>query len=84
MHSSRYSLIDQAKEHVKSLFHSKKDERFIYHNEGHTESVVQSTKQIAEHYKLKDEDYIVLIIAAWFHDIGYFEDASALGEGSYG
>jgi len=76
MQSSRHSLIDQAKEHVKSLFRSKKDDRFIYHNELHTENVVHAAEEIAAHYNLKGEDYEVLIIAAWFHDIGYFDDAS--------
>jgi predicted metal-dependent HD superfamily phosphohydrolase len=76
MHSSGHSLIDLAKEHIKSLFHAYSDDRFIYHNEFHTESVVHSARQIAEHYKLKGEDYTVLLVAAWFHDIGYFDDAS--------
>ncbi len=76
MHSSEHVIIDQVKAHVKSLFRSKRDDRFIYHNELHTESVVVAAKEIAAHYKLKGEDYEVLIVAAWFHDIGYFDDAS--------
>jgi len=76
MHSSSHAIIDQAKEHVKSLFRTKKDDRFVYHNEAHTENVVLAAKEIAAHYKLKGEDYDVLIVAAWFHDIGYFDDAS--------
>ncbi|HEY5826238.1 MAG TPA: Pycsar system effector family protein [Cyclobacteriaceae bacterium] len=76
MHPSEHAVIDQAKEHVKSLFRSKRDDRFVYHNESHTERVVLSAKEIAAHYKLKGEDYDVLIVAAWFHDIGYFDDAS--------
>src|SRR3954471_7363709 len=76
MQSSGHSIIDQAKEHVKSFFRSKKDDRFIYHNESHTESVVHAAKEIAAHYNLKGEDYDVLMVAAWFHDIGYFDDAN--------
>jgi predicted metal-dependent HD superfamily phosphohydrolase len=75
MQSSRYSLIDKANEFVEPIFHSQGSDVFVYHNIGHTKRVVNSAKQIAEHYSLKDEDYIVLLIAAWFHDVGYFDDA---------
>jgi predicted metal-dependent HD superfamily phosphohydrolase len=71
-----HSLIDQAKERAKSIFKAHENTPFIYHNVQHTENVVRFARQIAEHYKLKAEDYEVLIIAAWFHDAGYFEEPS--------
>lgn len=77
MHSSGNYIIEQAKDYVEGIFNSDPDDRFIYHNASHTEKVVHSAKQIAEHYKLTEEDRQVLIVAAWFHDIGYFEDAKA-------
>jgi len=75
MHSPKYSLIEKAKDFVDSVFDANGTEVFVYHNAYHTERVVEAADQIANYYKLKGEDYIVLMVAAWFHDIGYFDDA---------
>jgi predicted metal-dependent HD superfamily phosphohydrolase len=64
-------ILDQVRAHVSSLFHTKKDERLIYHNLLHTEQVVKATVKIANHYQLSDHDFFIVNVAAWFHDIGY-------------
>jgi|GEM_PF-3879269 len=43
-----------------------------YRNKQHTENVVAAAKEIANHYKLNDYDFFVVITAAWLHDIGYY------------
>ena len=45
----------------------------LYHKLNHTENVVTAVKQIAHHYKLSEKEFFICIIAAWFHDIGYYE-----------
>ncbi|QNK64849.1 HD domain-containing protein [Pedobacter sp. PAMC26386] len=64
-------ILDQVRAHVSSLFHKRKDERLIYHNQLHTEQVVKATVKIANHYQLSDHDFFIVNVAAWFHDIGY-------------
>jgi predicted metal-dependent HD superfamily phosphohydrolase len=74
--------IDQVKAHAAALFHTKKDNRLIYHNLQHTEMVVKAVVKIANHYKLSDQDFFVVTAAAWFHDTGYltsFEEHEARG-----
>lgn len=62
----------RTEEFVRSYFSSTSDERLAYHNVQHTERVVRATMQIADHYQLNEQDYFIVIAAAWFHDIGYF------------
>lgn len=64
-------ILDQVRAHVSSLFHTKKDERLIYHNQTHTEQVVKAVVKIASHYQLSDHDFFIVNVAAWFHDVGY-------------
>lgn len=47
------------------------DERFLYHNMSHTLRVVQSTKDLIDHYALSKEHSEALLLAAWLHDTGY-------------
>ena len=67
-------ILDRIKTHVNSLFYTRMDERLIYHNLYHTEQVVQNTIKIAGHYQLGDEDFFIVTVAAWFHDVGYLSD----------
>jgi predicted metal-dependent HD superfamily phosphohydrolase len=43
-----------------------------YHNAIHTEKVVEAAHKIASHYELNDHDNFVVMVAAWFHDLGYY------------
>jgi predicted metal-dependent HD superfamily phosphohydrolase len=47
---------------------------FITHNLAHTQSVVANVNRIALHYQLNDQDCFIVIMSAWFHDIGYLKD----------
>lgn len=46
--------------------------QLYYHNMLHTESVVNAAQQIADHYQLNEVDYAIVTVAAWFHDMGYY------------
>lgn len=52
----------------------------VYHNLDHTRSVVGSAIQVANHYQLADKDFFIVVIAAWFHDAGYFNGPVAQHE----
>jgi len=45
--------------------------RLQYHNINHTKSVVNNVKTIGENLNVDNETMLVLIVAAWFHDVGY-------------
>ena len=65
------STLEQAQHYVKTLYDSQATEKLYYHNLKHTEQVVDAAVQIAQHYQLSDVDFFTVVVAAWFHDIGY-------------
>lgn len=67
-------LLEEIKQYVLNYFDAHHDPEFIYHDVKHTKEVVTNTTRIANHYQLTDEDFFVVIAAAWFHDTGYFTD----------
>lgn len=67
-------LLDEVRQYVISFFEKHNNPKLLYHNLSHTKSVVAAAVQIANHYQLSDEDYFVVITAAWFHDTGYMVD----------
>ncbi|TDG35885.1 HD domain-containing protein [Pedobacter changchengzhani] len=72
----KYSEIqNEAKQYVSNYFETHKDVRLAYHNAQHTAEVIRATEQIANHYQLNERDYFIVVLAATFHDVGYFEDA---------
>ena len=66
--------LEEAKKFVLEYFQTHHDAKLVYHNLDHTESVVNATMQIANHYQLNDKDFFIVCTGAWFHDTGYFED----------
>lgn len=48
---------------------------WCYHNITHTERVVQAASMLCDHYYLNEEHRSQVLIAAWFHDIGYHNGA---------
>jgi predicted metal-dependent HD superfamily phosphohydrolase len=65
-------ILEQAQHYVKSYFDNHVNERLVYHNIKHTEMVVDAARQIGQHYQLNDADFFTVVVAAWFHDLGYF------------
>ncbi|WP_291967807.1 Pycsar system effector family protein [Maribacter sp.] len=47
------------------------DPRYLYHNLRHTQRVVDSTKELIEGEKVGEAEREQLLVAAWFHDLGY-------------
>jgi predicted metal-dependent HD superfamily phosphohydrolase len=66
--------LDEVKQYVTSFFHTHANDKLVYHNLVHTENVVNAAIEIANHYRLNDQDYFVVVTAAWFHDIGYYTE----------
>jgi predicted metal-dependent HD superfamily phosphohydrolase len=67
-------LIDQAARHVTTLFAERQTPALHYHNLAHTQLVVQAAQEIAHSYSLSEEERTAVVIAAWFHDVGYLNN----------
>jgi predicted metal-dependent HD superfamily phosphohydrolase len=69
-------IVKQAAEHVTSMLNEKLPANYFYHNLIHTQNVVEAVKEMADAMRLPDHGKKILIVAAWFHDIGYIQQES--------
>ena len=67
-------LIKQAEDFVTKYIRENENPDLVYHNLLHTQNIVAATNQIARHYQLSDKKYFIVISAAWFLHLGYYED----------
>lgn len=68
-------LLQEVASYAKTYIQTKHNPDLTYHNLEHTEYVVAAADQIAQFYQVSEQDYFILKTAAWFHDLGYFEQA---------
>lgn len=68
------SIIQEAEKYVTNLIQETYKPIFTYHNLEHTQKVVKHAIKIASEINLSEEDTEILILSAWFHDSGYYED----------
>lgn len=64
-------FVSKAEDHIFHLFKDKLSPDYIYHNFNHTLRVVRAVETIAKAEKVSEEVTEALLIAAWFHDVGY-------------
>ena len=67
------AIIKQAAEYVRLVLDQKLSSDYLYHNLRHTEDVVNGVKEIADAMGMPEKERRILIVAAWFHDIGYIQ-----------
>lgn len=63
--------VNKVKDYVKKKFDENALSGRHYHNFAHSLDVVKVTEEISSALKIDDKDKEALLIAAWFHDIGY-------------
>lgn len=68
-------LVNQVKNYVKKTFEQELKPHFTYHNFEHTELVVDASKRLSESAKLNDKESEILVIASYFHDLGFIISA---------
>lgn len=73
-------LIDIAAKNVQDMFEKHTSPEQLYHNLEHTNGVVAACEEIADHYRLSEQDYLAVMIASWYHDIGYLFTTKELHE----
>lgn len=61
----------QIENYVTGIFEKAHNPNLVYHDLTHTKTVVERSKEIAEHYHLSERDMMILWAAAWFHDTGH-------------
>ena len=64
-------LFKKIEEYVTGLFEQMHAPALVFHNLQHTQGVVKRTQEIAGHYKVSENEMLILIAAAWFHDTGH-------------
>jgi len=67
-HNKIYKKIE---EYVTGLFDQMHSPSLVFHNLEHTEDVVKRTQEIAGHYKVSENEMLILFASAWFHDTGH-------------
>ena len=67
------TLLLNAEKYVFSLLTKELKGEFFYHNLSHTQRVVNATKELIEGEKVSEVDANILLLAAWFHDVGYIK-----------
>lgn len=71
MNEANSQLLAAARAYVTDIFQHKVNPEFVFHSLEHTEDVVEACSHMADYYQLHEDDRLVLLLAAWFHDTGY-------------
>ena len=64
-------ILIETSDYIQKLFDKATGNGYIYHNVTHTREVVKAVQTLSEQSNLPQEDANMVLIAAWFHDIGY-------------
>jgi predicted metal-dependent HD superfamily phosphohydrolase len=71
MNETNEQQLAAARAYVTDIYTHRSKEEFVFHNLEHTEDVVEACSHMADYYELPDNERLVLMLAAWFHDTGY-------------
>lgn len=64
-------LVSKAESFVTNKLTSDTSPNYLYHNLRHTQRVVTSAKELITGENIAEEEEEQLLLAAWFHDLGY-------------
>jgi predicted metal-dependent HD superfamily phosphohydrolase len=71
--TAQSNLLEIVEAHVMEHFRRHVDEEYVFHDFQHTYGVVEAADKIAEYYNLTPTDRQIVLLATWFHDLGYSE-----------
>ena len=77
MNEKHEQLLTDARNYVTEIFNQQLKPHFVFHTIEHTEDVVEACSIMSEHYSLEEDDRLILLLAAWFHDTGYLKGEAA-------
>lgn len=64
-------IVGKAKSYARKILNEELPSDVKYHSPAHTEFVVKAATEIGENIQLEDSEMEILLLAAWFHDLGY-------------
>ncbi len=64
-------ILEEAEEFASKILKNEVSEKMTYHNYDHTRQVVNMAAKISEEMEVAPEEREILLLAAWFHDLGY-------------
>jgi predicted metal-dependent HD superfamily phosphohydrolase len=67
------ALLSKSKKYVESFLKENLSDGIYYHDLEHTQEVVKASKEIGIASNLSDDELETVLIAAWFHDTGYYK-----------
>lgn len=67
------SILDKAKYYVENLFKDKLSSVYFYHNFIHTTFTVNNAEEILQNSEVTEDEKEKILLALWFHDVGYTE-----------
>ncbi|MBX0291437.1 HD domain-containing protein [Hymenobacter sp. HSC-4F20] len=70
---AKAEIVKNAKAYVLELLEKKLPAQLVYHSPKHTATVVKEARALGEAAGLSEADQEALLLAAWFHDVGYTE-----------
>lgn len=65
------TLLLKTEKYIFSLLTKELRNDFLYHNLSHTQRVVNAVKELIVGENISEVDANILLLAAWFHDVGY-------------
>lgn len=68
-HSS--TILEEAQEFASQILRNEVPEKMTYHNYDHTKQVVDTVELICSEMEVTEEEREVVVLAAWFHDLGF-------------
>ncbi|AZI55430.1 HD domain-containing protein [Epilithonimonas vandammei] len=69
-------ILKISEDYAKNLLKDKLSSAYTYHNLDHTIQVVDKIKILAKEENISPEDTKNLLLAGWFHDLGYVDNAN--------
>jgi len=72
--SKTSEIVEKAAAYARNILKKELPEEMEYHSLDHTEFVVKAAEEIGTNIGLNEEEIEMLLIAAWFHDLGYREN----------
>jgi len=67
------TIIQQAERYIRQLLADQLSTDYVFHNYDHAQEVAGQCEDLAEAAELSEEETEDLILAGWFHDVGYID-----------
>jgi len=70
------AIIEESADWVSNYIKQHQSTSLCFHNITHTLQVVDAAKKIGTYYQLSERDFFIVLVAAYFHDLGYYTGSS--------